>query len=223
VRRRPKAARRSRSRRATPSSLTHRIYQAIRESILESPGGPSTLAERDLAKQYGVSKTPVREALIRLAQEGFIEISPRRGISIPKISVEDLKEVFGVRSALEGLAAEEAARNVPTAALRTLKDEFHAAAEDKDGPRLYELGEALHNLIMAACNNKRLTSVVGTMRAQIVRYSRLASRLPEQMDRSYRDHLGIIEALEHQDPAGARRAIEDHIKGVKENLIRSVL
>jgi DNA-binding GntR family transcriptional regulator len=184
--------------------------------------GAVTLSERDLAKRHGVSKTPVREALIRLAQEGLIEISPRKGISIAKISVEDLKEVFGIRSALEGLAAEEAAGKIPLAALMKLRDNLHAAAEDKDQQRLYNLGEQLHQLVMTGCNNKRLASIVGTMRAQIARYSKLASRLPEQTDNSLREHLRIIEALE-RDGDAARRAIEDHIRSVKANLIHSLL
>jgi DNA-binding GntR family transcriptional regulator len=206
------------------SSLTDRIYRAIREAILDAPLHQApTLSERDLAKRYRVSKTPVREALIRLAKDGFIEISPRKGISITKISVQDLREVFGIRSALEGLGAESAAGNIPLSALTKLKDEFYAAAENKDQQRLYRLGEDLHQLIAAGCNNQRLAGIVDTMRAQIARYSKLASRLPEQTDNSLRDHLRIIQALEREDGPEARRAIEDHIKGVKANLIRSLL
>lgn len=206
------------------SSLTERIYNSLREAILENGLRPRSLvSERDLARQFRVSKTPVREALIRLAQEGFVKISPRKGIFVSPISVKELRDVFGIRSALEGLAAEEAAGRIPREALARLRKDFYAAAENKDQDRLFRLGVQLHDLIMEVCDNKRLSSIVATMRAQIARYSRLASRLPEQAEESLRDHLRIIRALEQGDGKAARRAIEGHIRGVKENLGQSML
>ena len=204
--------------------MTERIHHSIREAILEnSLRSGSLVSERDLAREFRVSKTPVREALIRLAQEGFVEISPRKGIFISPISVKELKDVFGIRSALEGLAAEEAVGRIRRETLVKLRKDFYAAAKAKDEERLFRLGVQLHDLIMEACDNKRLTSIVGTMRAQIARYSKLASWLPEQAEVSLRDHLRIIRALERRVGTGARRAIEEHIHGVKENLIRSML
>jgi DNA-binding GntR family transcriptional regulator len=204
--------------------LTERIYHSLRDAILENGLRPGALvSERDLARELRVSKTPVREALIRLAQEGFVEISPRKGIFVSPISVKELRDVFGIRSALEGLAAEEAAARIGREELAKLRRDLGAAAKAKDRERLFRLGAELHDLIMEACDNKRLSSIVGTMRAQIARYSNLASRLPEQAEESLRDHLRMIRALERRDGTAARRAVERHISGVKENLIRSML
>lgn len=210
--------------RAEPGSLTDRVYRALREWILISDfRSGSLLTERELARRLEVSKTPVREALIRLGQEGFVEISPRRGIRVSSVSVQDLKEVFGIRSALEGLAAETAAGCIPRHVLVELRRQFRQAARAKDDERLFELGARLHDLTIEACGNRRLASIVDTIRAQIARYSRLASRLPEQARQSLRDHLRILRALERRDPVGARRAVEQHIRDVKENLVRSML
>lgn len=217
--------RRSRSRKASSSrSLAEDVYRAIREAILANRFEAGLLlSERELARRLAVSKTPVREALIRLAHEGFVEVSPRRGMLLPKASVQDLKELFAVRSALEGLAAETAVGLIPAETLARLRQGLAEAARDKDQERLFQLGAELHELAIQASGNQRLASIVGTMRAQIARYSRLASTLPEQSERSLREHLEVIDALERGDGAGARRAIEAHIRGVRDNLIRALL
>lgn len=209
---------------SSKASLTERIYRSIREAILRNGLRPgAALAEHELGKKFGVSKTPVREALIRLAHEGFVTVSPRKGVFVATVSMEDLRELFAIRSALEGLACEQAAGRIPPQRLASLRKEFTDAARARNERQLFRLGVRLHELIIEAAGNKRLAALLETMRAQIARYSNMASQLPDQTDKSLRDHLRVIDALERGDGQAAKRLIQEHILAVKENLVRSML
>ena len=216
--------RKTRKRTKAKRSLTEWSYERIREAILKNGLPPGTaLAEQDLAKRFAISKTPVREALIRLAHEGFVDISARKGSFVAKTSIEDLKEIFEMRSALEGLACELAVSRIPKETLAKFRENLLDAAARGDEDRLFRLGLKLHDLIMKGAGNKLLGGIVDLMRVQISRYSHMASRLSQQAEQSLRAHIKIVEALEREDGSAARRAMEEHIQDVKENLIRSML
>lgn len=199
--------------------LSQRAYEAIKGAIIAQGLPPGRLlSQKELAEEYGVGLTPVREALIRLEQEGFVRIIARRGALIAEVSADDLDDVLVVRSALEGAAAQAAAGQVPRDALSALRRAMDEAEAMGDEDTLYAVGSQVHELILRHCGYQRLVRLVSEISAHIARYSVLASRLPDQAARSARGHRAILEALASGDGVGARRAVQAHIGQMREEL-----
>lgn len=199
--------------------LSQRVYEAIKAAIIDQGLAPGKLlSQKELAQEYGVSFTPVREALIRLEQEGFVKVIAKRGAVIAEVSADDLDDVLAVRAALEGAAAEAAAGRIPSEALREVRQRMAAAETNGDSESLYEAGTLVHELILLHCGYPRLVRLVSECSAHIARYSVLASRLPDQAARSAHGHRMILEALESDEGDAARRAVEAHIGQMRAEL-----
>lgn len=213
------AARRTattRSRRDRPQ----RVYEQLRQLIVHGRLAPgSRLVETDIAKRFEVSRTPVRGALQRLQQEGYIVDSPSMRQSRPTVAPltkEDASELFGLVGTLEGLAARLAADLPPlprrqlASRLREINAEFKSVSQSPrpDHRRLFDLDEQFHGGYVDAAAGPRLLALHHVVKPQAERYERLyVSFLTGELMTSVREHDAIIEAIEAGRPAAAAQAV----------------
>lgn len=185
-----------------------RAYTVLRDDILNwrlTPGTP--LAEIEQAERIGVSRTPVREALARLAAEGLVE-SRGRVDEVAAFSTDHLVELFEFREALETQAARLAARRREPALFQELRDEFQVAAAKSavgEGERdeFYSLVARFDDAIDDSVNNRYLRNALAGLRTHLVRARRLSRDNPERLARAAAEHLLIAEAILARDEVGS--------------------
>ena len=206
----------------TTNSKTYVLYQQVRERIVCGEIKPGAiLTEAELANEYGVSKTPVREALVLLGHEGFVESMPRIGHVVASFTVQDVLETFHLRSILEaeaaGLAAERITEEGIAALLKNSDEEFalsEGTHEDGFYERAYELNMEFHQLIARASGNRRLADLIKRLMEDMRRMLAFDPRFVEP-----RQHVEIIEALKQGDRAKAEQAMKRHIEETKSRLL----
>ena len=202
-----------------------RTHAAVRELIL---GGELTagarLAEAELADRLGVSRTPVREALARLAAEGLVELVPNRGARVATWSRRELEGVFELRALLEPQLTELAVPRATAADADDLDDLAHrmivtAAEEDLDA--LVPLNRAFHDRLVALADHPALAAALaGAVRAPIV-LRNFHAYDPASLQRSLAHHVEIVAALRAGDPAWARAVMTAHIHNARAVMVRA--
>lgn len=206
--------------------LRELVLEAIREAIINGTLKPrERLMEIQLAEELGVSRTPIREALRKLEIEGFIVMVPRKGAYVADLSFKDIADVFEIRSALEGLAAELAAERITDEELdemeRLLIEKAEAiAANDID--KLVIVDTKFHEAIYKASRNERLTPIISNLREQIQRYRATTLAYPGRMKESLDEHRAIVEALQSRDAQLSRQLAEQHIENAENSMINSI-
>ena len=194
------------------------VYLKLREEIVATHLPPGyVLREAELAKRFGVSKTPLREAFVRLEKDGFVQIAPYRSAVVSGYSRQDLREIYEVRELLEGQCAREAALNIATedlAALnRTVRDSAAALAADETG-RLAGLLDEFDVLLYAQSKNSRITAMLNNIRDHVRRIGRLTMAIPGRMGTSVGEHQAIYEAIVQRDGQRAETLMRQHILSV---------
>ena len=208
-----------------PDSLSAWVYNAIRQAIIDGripPGSPMT--EAALAKQMNVSKTPVREALLRLREIGLIESYGPRAGRIVTPSLDQLRDSYETRCALETasarLAAQRGDRETLLAAQKQAKATV-AAAKRRDIVKYREADESFHSLIGVASGNRKLAHMIDDINALI---STLRMRTMPGIDASplcASQHLNISEALLSGDAETAERLMAEHVTYVSSEVLRA--
>ena len=206
------------------------VYERLRELIIDGRLAPGArIVETDVAARLGVSRTPVRGALQRLQQEGFVVDSPTLQQTRPTVAPltsEDARELFLLVGALEGLAAHRAAlgtlpqRTALAASLADINDAFASAATAKrpDHGRIFELDEQFHQRYMSAAG-PRVLSIHATVKPQAERYERLyVSMLEAELQTSVVEHRAIVRAIRSGNAPGARAAVETNWRNAAERL-----
>lgn len=207
---------------ATPNGGTraNHVYGAIKEDIISLKLKPGSLIQEEaLAQQYGVSRTPVREALRRLEQEGLVKTLPKKGTLVSQLSVNDILEIFQVRMALEPLAARLAANLMPRDETLRLRDLHTPPPEAKGGFNMDH--RELHRSIARHCGNERLGSILDSLFDETTRI--LAMSAPEAAMRFYQRHLDIVDALEERDGTRAEQMMQEHLLDFRRSLISTVI
>lgn len=196
-------------------SLTARAYAEIRRRILDNelPAG-SLMLEQELAELLQMSRTPVREALIRLENEGMVEVRPRHGMRVLPVSADDMEEIYAILTALESDAAAETARkglgHEDLAELRNAVKEMDVALERDDLVAWARADEHFHRVLIECCPNRRLRTLVYQFWDQAHRVRMLTLRLRPKPTTSNKDHLALVEAIERQEPDLARTIHREH-------------
>ena len=204
------AARAARSRAREP--FADKAYRELRARILDNsmPSGEQ-FTEEELAAMLHMSRTPTREAMLRLAGEGLVEVRPRHGMRVKPVSQVDMREIYEVLTALESTAAALAAarsdQGESVALLRASIRDMDAALERDDLAAWAAADERFHTLLVEAAGNSRLTELVQTYVGQSHRVRMLTLRLRPKPSMSNRDHEAVVDAVEAHD---ARRAREIH-------------
>jgi DNA-binding GntR family transcriptional regulator len=192
--------------------LSERIYEGLKQDILSGEIPPGTLlSEAVLGRRYEASRTPVREALNRLACDRVIVTLPQRGHLVRTVSVSEAIEAFRVRELLEVEAAGQAALRITDREVAYLKE---LAAGDPDGPAM--VNYRIHGTIALIAGNRLLADFI---EETLVLMQRMIATHPDRED--LEPELQVIEALEARDPAAAREAMRVHIRDVMEKLLRA--
>ena len=197
------------------ASLVDSAYQAIRRRILDNVWAPGHQAlEQALALELGMSRTPVREALIRLANEGLVEVVPRHGMRVLPVSAADMREIYDILTALEAMAAELVARRKPAAAdiapLEKASRDMERALKRDDLDAWAEADERYHRMLIELCGNRRLAAVVYNYWDRAHRARMVTLRLRPKPVNSTREHLAVLEAIRRGDAVGARELHREH-------------
>ncbi|MGE5483585.1 MAG: GntR family transcriptional regulator [Ignavibacteriales bacterium] len=201
------------------SRLSKAAADAIRECILVNrfqPGDP--LAEKRLAEQLKMSRTPIREALRQLESEGLVRIMPGRGAFVAPISIQDLKEISDLRKALECLAARTAVFRVPTSEIDRYEKRWLQVSEvlNQGGQVPWEelsgLDNEMHSLILEYCDNSRLKAIARILNSHIARYQSLAARSLANARTTTQQHLEILSIMRERQADRLADALARHIE-----------
>lgn len=198
------------------------VAERLRLDIVEGRLQPGEwLRQARLARSYGVSQTPVREALKELAVEGLVEHVPYRGMRVVQFSIEDVDDLYACRSFVEGRAARHAAANITDQAVKELRS-LHQQMLDCDFPgelvRYRELNRRFHEIIFAASQRSYLVRTLAQLWAAFPtmlwsNVPRVAvASLPERDQPDNAEHAEIVAAFEARDPARVERAVRAHIE-----------
>jgi DNA-binding GntR family transcriptional regulator len=192
------------------TSFTEIAYQRIRSMILdnEMPAG-FQVTEQDMAEKLDISRTPTREALLKLEAEGLIEIWPRHGMRVKHISIDDLREIYQMVTVLEASAARFAAENGVSAALlaemRKSIEDMDAALAADDLREWAKADRTFHRLLIQAGGNRRLAETVETLNGQAHRLRMITLSIRPKPTNSNRDHEDVVEAIARGDGEAAER------------------
>jgi DNA-binding GntR family transcriptional regulator len=190
-------------------SLVDVAYQTLRRRILDNAWPPGSRAlEQELALELGMSRTPVREALIRLANEGLVEVVPRHGVRVLPVAATDMDEIYRVIGSLEATAAEIIAERQPRAAeLKPLEDAaraMDAALKADDLDAWAAADEHFHRTLVELSGNRLLASIVCNFWDRAHRARIFTQRLRAKPTTSTREHLELVRALKRGDKQAAR-------------------
>jgi DNA-binding GntR family transcriptional regulator len=209
-----------------PPSQSQLVYEQLRTALRNAHfGGGSLLTESDLARQLGVSTTPVHEAMVRLASEGFVELLPRRGVRVVRLTIRDIEEILEVREALEAEVtrlAQQRTTSADFAEMETLLQNGQKGVERNDYPAFNAADIALHDCIARAANNQRLLRMLGEIRVWVQRI-RMATvehqfNLPGRPERAQREHAELVEALRQRE-GSAEEIVRRHISSLKGDIV----
>ena len=187
---------------AEPTSLVDEAYQALKTAIRDNVFPPGhQAAEPEIARQLGMSRTPVHEAIIRLQEEGLVQVLPRRGILICPISADDIREIYDVLIAVEGMAAgswRACLQTLAGSAAEALERETAAMEWALDKGELLDWAaadERFHQLLTERCGNRRLARVAATVRDQSHRARLFTLHLRPLPTASAAEHRQITDAI----------------------------
>lgn len=191
-----------------------RAYAQLRDAVVGGelrPGEP--LYEIHLADKLGMSRTPVREALRVLARDGYLEELPSRGYTVPRRSLDDLREFFELREVLESTAAHYAALRATKGELEQLEDVCARSEHELDEEAWSQMGHAFHSLVVQAARNSRLQTMLHSLNAQIVISRRTVARADvSKRQAAVRDHRAIFEAIKARDELRAQALAAEHVR-----------
>jgi DNA-binding GntR family transcriptional regulator len=199
----------TRRERVEAASLVDSAYGEIRRRILDNAWPPGHQAlEQALALELGMSRTPVREALIRLQNEGLVEVVPRHGMRVLPVSGADMREIYEILTSLEATAAELAARRKPSAAelapLEKATRDMEKALRKNDLDAWAQADERHHRHLIELCGNRRLAQVVYNYWDRAHRARMFTLRLRPKPAASTAEHLAVVEAIRRGDARAAR-------------------
>jgi GntR family transcriptional regulator, rspAB operon transcriptional repressor len=195
------------------------IYQALRQEIVwlkRKPG--EQIIEKDIALTQSVSRTPVREALLRLAAEGLVDTVPKSGTTVGRIPLTKLPEAIVVRKALEQVTARAAAthaRRSDITALRAILERQREADAAGDRAGFHDADEDFHAAVAAVGGYPGIWTLVQSVKTQIDRYRQLTLPQPGRMARVVQEHAAVVAAIEQHDADRAAAAMDGHLDGLR--------
>jgi DNA-binding GntR family transcriptional regulator len=202
----------------TGVSAARRVYLCLRQRIVDMTMLPGErIIERDLAEELGTSRTPVHEAVQRLADEGLVEVVPRSGTFVARIPLDQLEEAMLVRGALEAAIIEKAAaRSTPegVARLRGILEQQAASIEANDFRAFHRSDEMFHAALAELSGYPGVWPIILQAKTQVDRYRQLTLPLEGRMSGVLDEHREVVAAIETGDPARAVQAMREHLDHV---------
>lgn len=208
------------------ASLHQEVVPRLRNMIFEGELAPGErVPERILCERFAISRTPLREALMVLAAEGLIDLSPHRGATVSKLSPESLEHLFPVMEALEGVAGELACRHMTDQDLeeiRSLHERMVAHYRSGDRVEYFQLNQRIHHKIVEAARNPILMDVYTGLSGRIRRARYLANLDGERWQQAIAEHEEILATLAARDGKRLSRLLADHLQH-KYDVLKTVL
>jgi DNA-binding GntR family transcriptional regulator len=209
------------------STFADRAYVALRDVILSldiyGRPGEVRLDERRLASDLGISRTPVREAMVQLEREGFVRSVPRRGVYVVRKTRAEAIELITAWAALEGMAARLITQNASDEEIATLRAMFATFENGRLHAKLDEYSEVnieFHQTIIRMSGNRVLIDLAANLFAHMRMIRRKTIGESDRADRSISDHMNIIHAIEARDTARAESLVRDHALGLAEHVAK---
>jgi DNA-binding GntR family transcriptional regulator len=211
--------------RALRGTYVEQAYQEIRRRILDNYYAPGhQVLELELAADLGMSRTPVREALVRLQNERFVQIIPRHGMRVVPLSIQELREVYEVLTALELTAIDRLARSRPGAgtleAINRALDDMDRALRKQDIDGWVKADEAFHRTLVQLSGNSRLAAMADSLWEQGHRARTTTVRLRSSLSLSNREHRAVVRAIRRGDVRRACALHEQHRARATDEIIR---
>jgi Transcriptional regulators len=197
-------------------SVREKAYTIIREAIIKgvlSPG--ERLIEESLANEYNVSRTPLREAIHKLELDGFLKRLPSRGLIVSEISLQEVRELYQVRSVLEGLATRVVTQNLSEKKYNELLEIKNKAVEFRLTNNITEALSncaRLHNFIRTNCNQAVCVTYLEKMNMHIQRYREIGVKKTGRVEEAYNEHMSIIDFILCGDHNNAENTMRNHVE-----------
>jgi DNA-binding GntR family transcriptional regulator len=216
-------------------TMTDAVYEQLKAAIVElriPPGAP--LREAEIAQGLSVSKTPVREALGRLEQDGLVTLNSFRSAAVTDYTARDLQEIYELREIIEVAAARAAAESMSEKGLADLgriasecvrlnaQGGAGGGGSAGDAAELVQLISEFDTVLYEEVTNRRIRAILDNLAAHLARIGRLTTEIPGRIDASVREHAQIYEAIERRDPETASRFMRDHIRSVRDDQLRAL-
>lgn len=207
-------------------TLRESIADAIRTSIMQGTLRPGhKISEPALATQFGISRTPVREAFRQLDSEGFLQVTPRRGARVAPLTEKDVREFYEIKAELEGYAAKLATEKITDKEIEKmeqLNNQMEEAHNRQDYKRVFKLHNEFHETFMKASGNEQLYSLIKTMVGKFQRF-RILLTISGKSEGSFQQHRNIIEAFRQRDPQRAQALVAENAIFGREVIISEII
>ena len=207
-------------------SISGRVYADLRALILSGKiEAGARLVEATLARQLGVSRTPVREALHKLGLEDLVQSMPRVGYIVNDMSEYDIDDLFSTRAAIEQFVAQRAMERITPEELDLMEknltrtDQVITTGRTK---RMIDLDTEFHEIICRASRSKRLYQIAQTLREHMLKYRKACLHLPEIACKARDDHREILAAFRAKDPGRLEAAMGSHMAHTKKDILRHI-
>jgi DNA-binding GntR family transcriptional regulator len=206
--------------------LVDDAVQTLREAILNGRmAAGARLRQTDLADQLQISRTPIREALVRLRQEGLVELLPGGGVQVKVLDLDEAVELYDLREVLDGLAARLAAQRAEPKTITALEKALTRQAEcveKKSAAQWFPAHVAFHEEIVKAAANRHLARQSAVVRLSIRHFHPLLLRTERRLENAYAEHRAIYDAIRTHDADAAERLARAHIANAKDIVLKSM-
>ena len=196
-------------------SLGEDVFEHLKKGIVTGNVKPGDrLVETRLAETLGISRTPVREAIHKLENEGFLRKLPAGGFAVHGLTSQDIDETFGIRSVLEAYAARLAAQNHKRSEIRLLEkkiDEYQDCLEHGNINQLEIINTKFHDLLYTMSKSPKLIKMINNLKAQIYRFRHIILSQEKMARRSNEDHILMVKAIKKHDADGVETLVREHI------------
>ena len=207
-----------------PLSLKQQAYEGIKNAIIvhKIPPG-STLFERDLSENLGISRTPVREAIPLLEMEGWVKSIPRKGTFVSQITAVDVEEVIQIRRGLEILVIELLIPKITERNIEELDEIYVKQLEHiEDSGQFIAVDKDFHIYLAELSENRRLVNLMSTISDQIRWFGVSALNLPNRTEQTLKEHASLIKCLKNKDAEKAKEAVLEHIEHTRVAILSSL-
>lgn len=202
--------------------LSQKIFRILKDAIIEQKlKAGEKLSETEIAKQMGVSRTPVREALKELAARGFVNANPNQGMSVSIIDFKDVEEVLQIRSVIEGLAVELSIENINNKEIEEMEKIFSQMEhylKENDILSFSKMGDEFHEMLFKIARNKRLLKLRNEIHDIELRFGIKSLNIPGRPEKSLAEQRKILNAIKERSPEEAVYYSKQHVINIIKNL-----
>ena len=208
-------------RRNSPSPPS--VYERLKQLILDqkvAPGAP--LPEEELARTFGVSRTPIHEALVRLEKDRLVVLQPWRGAFVRGMTMDDVRELYQIREALEGLTARLAAESMTPGQVAELErsvETMQACDRAATPEEFYATARGFHWILLHGVANQRTCEIMANVRDQLAAVRRYLVGSPAKVAADLDDHAAILQAIRRREPGRAEELMRQHIRNMRSALL----